>query len=101
MNAKSLVVSTTAALLIAVPALSHAQAQTANQGLTRAQVVQDLVDLESVGYQPSHGNDSSYPNDILAAEQRLAAKKLAAREAARNAYGPNAAAGADAGKRAQ
>ncbi|WP_246794367.1 DUF4148 domain-containing protein [Burkholderia perseverans] len=99
MNARSLVVSTTAALLIAVPALSHAQA--ANQGLTRAQVVQDLVDLESVGYQPSHGNDSSYPNDILAAEQRLAAKKLAASEAARNAYGPNAAAGADAGKRAQ
>ncbi|ACR31653.1 DUF4148 domain-containing protein [Burkholderia glumae] len=98
MNAKSLVVSTTVALLIAVPALSRAQA--AKHGLTRAQVVQDLVDLESVGYQPSHGNDASYPNDILAAEQRLAARKRAADEAGRNAYGQNAAAGAAAGKRA-
>ena len=41
---KTFIASTAAALVIAAPALAFAQ--TANHGLTRAQVIQELVDLE-------------------------------------------------------
>ena len=39
-------------------------------GVTRAQVKQELKDLESVGYDPSE-RDPYYPNDIQNAEKRL------------------------------
>ncbi|RAB79318.1 DUF4148 domain-containing protein, partial [Burkholderia multivorans] len=48
---KSLVVTATAAVLLAAPALSFAQA--AKSPVTRAQVLQELYDLESVGYNPA------------------------------------------------
>ena len=94
---KSLV--TAAVVLLAAPALSFAQAPYGP--LTRAQVVQELVDLESVGYQPSRGNESTYPDDIQAAQQRLAEKRLAARKASEAAYGPAAAGATQAGGRAE
>ncbi|MBR8305822.1 DUF4148 domain-containing protein [Burkholderia cenocepacia] len=82
---KSLVV-TAAAVLLAAPALSFAQQ--AKSPVTRAQVLQELVDLESVGYNPARGEIGNYPDDILAAQERLQAKRLAERKAARAAYGP-------------
>ncbi|WP_063834446.1 DUF4148 domain-containing protein [Paraburkholderia ferrariae] len=61
-------------MMAVVPAMSFAQ--TAGNGpLTRAQVVQEIVDLESVGYNPAHVNDSTYPEETQAAMQRLAAKR--------------------------
>ncbi|WP_414447434.1 DUF4148 domain-containing protein [Burkholderia sp. 22PA0099] len=93
---KKIVVSTAVAMLIASPALAFAQ--TAHHGLTRAQVIQELVDLESVGYSPSSGNDSAYPADVQAAQDRLATKRLAASQAAKQSYGPNGAAVSEAGK---
>ncbi|AOJ83440.1 hypothetical protein WS86_22490 [Burkholderia savannae] len=93
---KSIVVTAAAALVLAAPVVSFAQSS--NGSLTRAQVVQELVDLESVGYQPSRGNETTYPGDIQAAQRRLDAKRLAARKAAEAAYGPAVAGAAQAGK---
>ncbi|TOZ53150.1 hypothetical protein DIJ60_19005, partial [Burkholderia pseudomallei] len=72
---KSIVVTAAAALVLAAPVVSFAQSSSGS--LTRAQVIQELVDLESVGYQPSRGNDNTYPDDIQAAQRRLDAKRLA------------------------
>ncbi|WP_093634054.1 DUF4148 domain-containing protein [Paraburkholderia aspalathi] len=57
--------------LVATPTLSFAQTGS-HSSPTRAQVRQELVDLESVGYDPSRGDDADYPEDILNAKQRLA-----------------------------
>ena len=83
---KSLVVTAAAAVLLAAPALSFAQQP--NSPVTRAQVLQELIDLESVGYNPARGEVGNYPDDILAAQERLQAKRVAARKAAQAAYGP-------------
>lgn len=56
---------------LTAPALSFAQS---GAGLTRAQVVADLVRLEEAGYSPSGGDDSKYPVDIQAAEARVSAE---------------------------
>ncbi|MBN3761566.1 DUF4148 domain-containing protein [Burkholderia sp. Ac-20365] len=59
------------ALILPVSAFS----QGASGPLTRAQVLQHLSDLESVGYRPSEASSLRYPYDIEAAEARLAEKK--------------------------
>ncbi|PHP87095.1 hypothetical protein CFB52_021755 [Burkholderia sp. AU18528] len=83
---KLLVVTAAAAVLLAAPVLSFAQQPTSP--VTRAQVLQELIDLESVGYNPARGEVGNYPDDILAAQERLQAKRVAARKAAQAAYGP-------------
>ncbi|QTD94118.1 DUF4148 domain-containing protein [Burkholderia anthina] len=88
---KSLVVTAAAAVLLAAPALSFAQS--AQSHVTRAQVLQELVDLESVGYNPARGEAGNYPEDILAAQARLNAK----RDAAQAAYGPAGAPATESG----
>jgi hypothetical protein len=88
-------VTATATALLAAPALSYAQSS--HSTLTRAQVRQELLDLESVGYNPSIGDGDSYPDDIVAAQERLAAKRLAEHGNAEAGYGPNGAPGSDAG----
>jgi hypothetical protein len=57
----------------AVPAFAQQAPQPAAP-LTHAQVMQELYQLESVGYDPTSNN---YPDDIEAAEQRLAQKQAA------------------------
>lgn len=59
---------------LVTPALSFAQSST---GLTRAQVVAELVRLEQAGYDPSTGEESNYPASIQAAEARVAAEDAA------------------------
>ncbi|CAB3793912.1 hypothetical protein LMG28614_03791 [Paraburkholderia ultramafica] len=44
--------------------------------VTHAQLVQELAELESVGYQPAK-RDWHYPSDLQAAEARLHTKYLA------------------------
>ncbi|HDR9764749.1 TPA: DUF4148 domain-containing protein [Burkholderia cepacia ATCC 25416] len=83
---KSLVVTAAAAVLLAAPALSFAQS--AKSPVTRAQVLQELIDLESVGYNPARGESINYPDDILAAQERLHEKRVAQQKAAHAAYGP-------------
>ena len=53
---------------LAAPAFAFAQS---NGPITRAQVKAELVQLEKAGYSPS-GEDVNYPQDIQAAEQRVA-----------------------------
>ena len=53
---------------LAAPAFAFAQS---NAPVTRAQVKAELVQLEKAGYNPA-GEDVNYPQDIQAAEQRVA-----------------------------
>jgi len=89
------IVAATATALLAAPAASYAQSS--HSTLTRAQVRQELLDLESVGYEPVAGDGDNYPGDIVAAQERLAAKRLAERKSAEAAYGANGAPGTDSG----
>lgn len=60
-----------AALL--VPALSFAQGPSpSNTSPTRAQVREELAQVEKAGYKPT-GRDNKYPSDLQAAEARIAA----------------------------
>ena len=52
---------------------------------TRAEVVHELEELEAAGYNPARGDDILYPVDIQAAEEKLAAKHRAERDATMNA----------------
>jgi hypothetical protein len=49
--------------------------------VTRAEVLHELEELESVGYNPSLGDNGDYPADIQAAEQKLEAKHQAEKNA--------------------
>ncbi|WP_420800147.1 DUF4148 domain-containing protein [Paraburkholderia tagetis] len=62
------------AAVIVAPVASFAQS---NAPLTRAQVRAEMVQLENVGYNPSHIDDAHYPDDVLAAQAKVAAQKNA------------------------
>ena len=94
---KSLIYAVAAASVLSLPVASFAQAQS-NQPLTRAEVKADLVRVEQAGYRPL-GNDLNYPQDIQAAEQRVAQQQGAA--AADNSGVGGAAAVAQAGSPAK
>ncbi|MGX7000862.1 DUF4148 domain-containing protein [Caballeronia sp. KNU42] len=68
MNFRQLTLVVAAAL--AFPIASHAQETTST--LTRAQVRAELVQVEKAGYRPGN-NDPHYPDDIQAAEAKVAA----------------------------
>jgi Domain of unknown function (DUF4148) len=53
--------------------------------LTRADVMHELEELEAAGYNPSLGDDGSYPADLQAAEAKVAAMHRAERSAAMSA----------------
>ncbi|MGF6771876.1 hypothetical protein P3T18_004363 [Paraburkholderia sp. GAS199] len=68
----ALTTALTAALVVrALPAF----AQASNGPLSREQVLRDLCDLEGVGYRPAQASSLHFPDDIEAAEQRLASQK--------------------------
>lgn len=80
------------AATFAAPVIAFARS---NQGLTNAEVRQELVDLQGVGYVP--GSDrTQYPRAIQAAEQRLANQDAASR----TSYGSSSAGRTDSGIRA-
>ncbi|WP_109480811.1 DUF4148 domain-containing protein [Paraburkholderia sp. C35] len=68
-----------AAILGAVMGISAtAFAQTAipqNQPATRAEVRQDLMNVESEGYRPGDGDRTNYPANVQAAESRLSSQQ--------------------------
>ena len=64
---KSIIYAAIAASVLAAPIASFAQSE---QGLTRAQVRAELVQLEQNGYKPL-ASDAQYPQNIEAAEQRI------------------------------
>ena len=68
---KSLVYAMVAASALSIPFASYAQSVSPDNGpVTRAQVRQDLINVEQAGYRPI-GRDPHYPEDIQAAEQRV------------------------------
>jgi Domain of unknown function (DUF4148) len=71
---KALIPAIVLASTLAAPTFALAQA---NGPLTRAQVRAELVQLERAGYQPGGGEDAHYPQDIQAAEARVASQQLA------------------------
>ena len=66
---KSLIKAVAVALVLAAPAVSFAQS---NQPLTRVEVRAQLVQLEKAGYNPATANNYDYPQNIEAAEARVA-----------------------------
>jgi hypothetical protein len=72
-----IIVVTGAVIVSAV--FSSVLAQQSNEPVTREQVRQQLIELEGAGYNPARANDYNYPDDLQAAEARVAAQK--AREA--------------------
>jgi hypothetical protein len=70
---KSLIQAVAIAVALAAPAVSFAQSQPSNGPVTRAEVRNELVQLEKAGYRPS-ANDQYYPDDIQAAEARIHAQ---------------------------
>jgi hypothetical protein len=66
---KSLMTAVAAAAALSMSSAAFSQADT---GLTRAQVRAELQQLEQAGYSPGRGNDPHYPEDIQAAEARVA-----------------------------
>lgn len=61
-------------MIAIAPAISFAQS-IHNGPVTRAQVLQELVDLESVGYHPAMANEVNYPENVQAAMRRLEARR--------------------------
>jgi hypothetical protein len=62
------------AATLAVPAISFAQS---TDGLTRADVQSQLVNLEKSGFQPAAGDNTQYPANFQAAEANVAPQPAA------------------------
>ncbi|MBN3832292.1 DUF4148 domain-containing protein [Burkholderia sp. Ac-20344] len=91
---KSLIKAVALAALVAAPVVSFAQSQ---QPLTRAQVRAELVQLEKAGYNP---NDwINYPENIQAAQAKIAAAQNTGAQADATGYGANPAATSQSGQR--
>lgn len=71
---KSLVQAVVIAATLAAPVAVFAQS---NQPVTRAQVREELIQIEKAGYNPSRSNPNDYPANIQAAEARVAAQNSA------------------------
>ncbi|MCC8396693.1 DUF4148 domain-containing protein [Paraburkholderia sp. MMS20-SJTR3] len=69
---KSLIQAVALAAALAAPAISFAQTE---QPVTRAQVIDEVKQLEQAGYNPATARDPQYPADIQAAEARVSAMK--------------------------
>lgn len=68
---KALACLALAAAALSAPVLSFAQS---NGPVTRAEVRNDLVQVERAGYNPARSDDATYPADIQAAEAKVAAQ---------------------------
>ncbi|CAB3747339.1 hypothetical protein B7G54_02795 [Burkholderia puraquae] len=91
---KSLIKAVALAALVAAPVVSFAQSQ---QPLTRAQVRAELVQLEKAGYNP---NDwINYPENIQAAQAKIAAAQNTGAQADATGYGASPAATSQSGQR--
>lgn len=59
------------AAMIAVPATSFAQPE--NPAKTRAEVRNELIQIEKAGYKPSMARSTQFPENLQAAQARVAA----------------------------
>ncbi|MCA8202086.1 DUF4148 domain-containing protein [Burkholderia sp. AU33545] len=92
---KSLIKAVALAALVAAPVVSFAQSN--QQPLTRAQVRAELVQLEKAGYNP---NDwINYPENIQAAQAKIAAAQNTGAQADATGYGSSPVASSQSGQR--
>ncbi|WP_175685608.1 DUF4148 domain-containing protein [Burkholderia anthina] len=92
---KSLIKAVALAALVAAPVVSFAQSNP--QPLTRAQVRAELVQLEKAGYNP---NDwMNYPENIQAAQAKIAAAQGTGASVDATGYGSNPSATSQSGQR--
>jgi hypothetical protein len=88
-HAGSLLLSVVIAGVILTANSASVYAQTVSEPqphqVTRADVMHELEELEAVGYNPSMGDDSTYPADLQAAEAKVAAMHRAQSNAAMSA----------------
>ncbi|MGU7780141.1 DUF4148 domain-containing protein [Burkholderia sp. PU8-34] len=95
---KNLIQAVVVAAALAAPVAVFAQN---NAPLTRAQVRAELVELEKAGYNPARGEDPNYPQDLQAAEARVAQQHaLAQAQGVDNSGVGSAAQGASAAGKA-
>ena len=94
---KSLIKAVALAAVLAAPIVSFAQT---NEPVTRAQVRNELIQLEKAGYNPATANDNDYPADLQAAEARVAAQNGTA-QADATGYGPGVSGSSQAGQRSE
>ena len=94
---KSLIQAVVVAAALVAPVASFAQS---NAPVTRAQVRAELAQLEKAGYNPATANDVDYPDNLQAAEARVAAQNAAA-QAEKTGYGPSVNGSTQAGRRAE
>jgi hypothetical protein len=92
---KALIKAAVVAAVLAAPVVSFAQS---NEPLTRAQVREELVQLQKAGYSPLDDRNS-YPEHIQAAEARIAAQN--GTTPVNNGYGPATKGSSQAGARAE
>ncbi|MFJ1208334.1 DUF4148 domain-containing protein [Burkholderia pyrrocinia] len=59
------------AAMVAVPATSFAQPE--NPAKTRAEVRNELIQIEKAGYKPSMARSTQFPENLQAAQARVAA----------------------------
>ncbi|OLL28805.1 hypothetical protein BTH42_25785 [Burkholderia sp. SRS-W-2-2016] len=69
---KSLIKAVAIAAVLAAPVVSFAQSS--QQPVTRAEVRNQLIQLEQAGYNPATANDTNYPADVQAAERQIQAQ---------------------------
>lgn len=102
---KALIKAVALAVVLAAPVVSFAQS---NEPVTRAQVREQLIQLEKAGYNPATANDYDYPANIQAAEARVAEQNANAQtataqntatQANASGYGPNASGSSQMGVR--
>ncbi|WP_322011113.1 DUF4148 domain-containing protein [Paraburkholderia sp. J12] len=67
MKTSLVAIALTAALV--VPVTSFAQS---SEGLSRAQVRNEMIQVEQAGYNPAHMNPRTFTSDIQAAQARVA-----------------------------
>ncbi|MEC5408628.1 DUF4148 domain-containing protein [Paraburkholderia sp. MPAMCS5] len=72
---KSLIKAVAIAAALAAPVASFAQSS--QQPVTRAEVRNQLIQLEQAGYNPAVSNDPDYPADVQAAERQVQAQNPA------------------------
>lgn len=77
MKVKILVPAISIVVALATPAVAFAQS---NSPLTRAEVRNELVQLEKAGYRPGKGDQTTYPEQIQQAEARVARSAAASNE---------------------
>jgi hypothetical protein len=90
---KSLVKAVALVVVLAAPVVAFAQSE---QPLTRAEVKDQLKQVEQAGYQPGRSSDATYPADIQAAEARVATHNATA-QADATGYGTTATGTSQAG----